>query len=202
MLVTQNDGKPMAKVIDFGIAKATEGRLTDQTLTAFALWVGTPLYLSPEQAALSGSDVDTRSDVYSLGVLLYELLTSSTPLEREQLQNTAFDEIRRIILEEDRPAPSARVRRSGPAMVAVAENRQVSPRRLILLIRGELDWIIGKAIEKDRTRRYGRRRCDGSRHPVLSARRADFRISHVSRLSSLQVYAALQMGPCARRPSS
>src|SRR5262249_11118629 len=107
ILVTSHDGKPVAKVIDFGVAKAVGPRLTQKTIsTRFAQMIGTPLYMSPEQAEMSGLDIDTRSDVYSLGVLLYELLTGTTPFDSERLKKAAFDEIRRIIREEDPPKPS------------------------------------------------------------------------------------------------
>ena len=115
VLVTLHDGVPVAKVIDFGVAKATGQRLTDKTLfTAFAQMVGTPLYMSPEQAELSGLDVDTRSDIYSLGVLLYELLTGTTPFDKTRLRNAGYDELRRIIREEEPPKPSTRISTLGP----------------------------------------------------------------------------------------
>jgi serine/threonine protein kinase/Flp pilus assembly protein TadD len=149
VLVTLYDGTPVPKVIDFGIAKATGQLLTDRTLfTGFGQLVGTPLYMSPEQAALSGLDVDTRSDVYSLGVLLYELLTGTTPFTRERLRTAGLDELRRIIREEEPPRPSTRLSTLGPDAVTA------SARRLSQLLRGELDWLVMKCLEKDRTRRY------------------------------------------------
>jgi serine/threonine protein kinase/tetratricopeptide (TPR) repeat protein len=155
VLVTLHDGTPVPKVIDFGIAKAVGQPLTDKTLvTGFAQMIGTPLYMSPEQAGLSGLDVDTRSDVYSLGVLLYELLTGTTPFEKERLRQSAYDEVLRIIREEEAPKPSTRVSTLGQAAPTVADQRQVDPKRLSRLLRGELDWIVLKALEKDRTRRY------------------------------------------------
>jgi serine/threonine protein kinase/Flp pilus assembly protein TadD len=155
VLVTLHDVVAVPKVIDFGIAKATGQRLTEHTLfTHFAQMVGTPLYMSPEQAGLSGLDVDTRSDVYALGVLLYELLTGTTPFEKERLRHSAYDEILRIIREEEAPKPSTRVSTLGRAAPTVAEQRQVDPKRLGRLLRGELDWIVLKALEKDRARRY------------------------------------------------
>jgi serine/threonine-protein kinase len=156
VLVTLNDGTPAVKVIDFGIAKATGRQLTDKTLfTGFALMIGTPLYMSPEQAALSNIDVDTRSDIYSLGVLLYELLTGTTPLEKERLKEADYDELRRLICEEEPPRPSLRVSTLGVAAAAtVSARRQHHPQRLRRLFRGELDWIVMKALEKDRARRY------------------------------------------------
>jgi serine/threonine protein kinase/tetratricopeptide (TPR) repeat protein len=155
VLVTLHDGTPVVKVIDFGIAKATGQRLTDKTLfTGFAQMIGTPLYMSPEQAALSGLDVDTRSDIYSLGVLLYELLTGTTPVDRERLSRVGYDELRRIINEEEPPRPSTRISTLGRAATILSTQRQSDPKRLSRLFRGELDWIVMKCLEKDRGRRY------------------------------------------------
>jgi serine/threonine protein kinase/tetratricopeptide (TPR) repeat protein len=172
VLVTLHDGAALVKVIDFGVAKALGQQLTDKTLfTGFAQMIGTPLYMSPEQAALSNVDVDTRSDIYSLGVLLYELLTGTTPFDKERLKSAAFDEIRRIIREDEPPKPSTRLSdlgRSGQpngkspvgspgpttSLASIAALRKTEPRKLSQLIRGELDWIVMKALEKDRNRRY------------------------------------------------
>jgi serine/threonine protein kinase len=155
VLVTLNDGTPVVKVIDFGIAKATGQQLTDKTLfTGFAQMIGTPLYMSPEQAALSNIDVDTRSDIYSLGILLYELLTGTTPLEKERLKEADYDELRRLIREEEPPKPSTRISTLGQAATTVSAQRKSDPQRLSRLFRGELDWIVMKALEKDRNRRY------------------------------------------------
>jgi serine/threonine protein kinase/tetratricopeptide (TPR) repeat protein len=155
VLVTLHDGTPVVKVIDFGIAKATGQQLTDKTLfTNFAQMIGTPLYMSPEQAALSGLDVDTRSDIYSLGVLLYELLTGTTPFDRDRLQTAGYDELRRIIREEEPPRPSTRFSTLGQAATTVSVQRKSDPKRLCQLLRAELDWIVMKALEKDRNRRY------------------------------------------------
>jgi tetratricopeptide (TPR) repeat protein len=156
VLVEVHDVQPVVKVIDFGIAKAMGQQLTDKTVyTAVLQMVGTPLYMSPEQAGLSSLDVDTRSDVYSLGVLLYELLTGATPFDREQFKNASYDEMRRIVREEEPPRPSTRLSTIEQAELStIAERRGLEPRRLSQQVRGELDWIVMKALEKDRNRRY------------------------------------------------
>ena len=157
ILVTLHDGVPVPKVIDFGIAKATAGqRLTDKTLfTAFEQFIGTPAYMSPEQAEMSGLDVDTRSDIYSLGVLLYELLTGRTPFDAKELLKSGLDEMRRIIREQEPARPSTRLSTMlAGDLTTVANQRHAEPPKLIHLIRGDLDWIVMKALEKDRTRRY------------------------------------------------
>jgi serine/threonine protein kinase/tetratricopeptide (TPR) repeat protein len=155
VLVTLHDDKVVVKVIDFGVAKATGQQLTDKTLfTNFAQMIGTPLYMSPEQARLSGLDIDTRSDIYALGVLLYELLTGTTPFDRERLRAAGYDEMRRIIREEEPARPSTRLSTPGPTSVTVSANRQSDPKKLTRVLRGELDWIVMKAVEKDRNRRY------------------------------------------------
>ncbi|WP_165250377.1 serine/threonine-protein kinase [Paludisphaera soli] len=155
VLVTVVDGVPTPKVIDFGVAKATGASLTDRSLfTGFHQLIGTPLYMSPEQADLSSADVDTRSDIYALGVLLYELLTGSTPFDRETFAKTAFDEMRRMIREDEPPTPSTRLGSLGERLSTVSSRRGSDPRRLNRAVRGELDWIAMKALEKDRRRRY------------------------------------------------
>ena len=154
ILVAPYDDKPVPKVIDFGLAKAMHQSLTEKTLyTAHEMVLGTPLYMSPEQAQLNNLDVDTRSDIYSLGVLLYELLTGTTPLERKRFKEAAWDEIRRMIREEEPLRPSTRLS-STDTLPSLATFRHTEPAKLKKLVRGELDWIVMKALEKDRTRRY------------------------------------------------
>ena len=156
VLVTLLDVLAVPKVIDFGIAKAFGPQLTDHTqVTGFAQIVGTPLYMSPEQAEMNPLGVDTRSDVYSLGVMLYELLTGKTPFESETLRQEGPDEMRRMIREVDPPQPSVRISTlAAEVLSTVSERRRVDPRKLSQLFRGELDWIVMKALEKDRNRRY------------------------------------------------
>jgi WD40 repeat protein/serine/threonine protein kinase len=155
VLVTVHDTTPVVKVIDFGIAKALGQELTDKTLyTGFAQLIGTPLYMSPEQAGQSGLDIDTRSDIYALGVLLYELLTGTTPFDQERLRTVSYEEMRRIIREEEPARPSVRVSGLGQAGARVFAERQSDPRRLRQLFRGELDWIVMRCLDKDRNRRY------------------------------------------------
>jgi eukaryotic-like serine/threonine-protein kinase len=155
VMVTLHDGEPVPKVIDFGIAKATGQRLTDKTLfTRYEQMIGTPAYMSPEQAAMSGLDVDTRTDIYALGVLLYELLTGVTPFDKETLAKAAFDEIRRLIQEAEPAKPSTRVHALGDKLTDVAKHRQTEPAGLTRQLHGDLDWIVMKALEKDRARRY------------------------------------------------
>ncbi len=154
ILIAQYDDKPVPKVIDFGVAKAISQRLTEQTVfTQYGQIVGTLEYMSPEQAQFNQLDVDTRSDVYSLGVLLYELLTGETPFDKTRLRSAAFDELLRIIREEEPPKPSTRLS-TAEGRASSAANRSMEPAKLSGLIRGELDWIVMKALEKDRTRRY------------------------------------------------
>ena len=156
VLVTLQDGVPVPKVIDFGIAKATEGRLTDATVsTQLQQFLGTPAYMSPEQAGLTGVDIDTRSDIYSLGVLLYELLTGCTPFDARDLAKVGRDAIRRTIREVEPPRPSTRLSTlHGEALTATARQHGTESGRLLKLIRGDLDWIVMKCLEKDRDRRY------------------------------------------------
>ncbi len=154
VLVTMYDDRPVPKVIDFGVAKAIEQRLTERTLfTQFGALVGTFEYMSPEQAEMNAFGVDTRSDIYSLGVLLYELLTGTTPLEKQRLREAAFGELVRLIKEEEPPRPSVRLSSSGD-LPKIAAARKTEPARLSKLVRGEVDWIVMKCLEKDRTRRY------------------------------------------------
>src|SRR4030095_5512804 len=157
ILITLHDGVPVPKVIDFGIAKATcDQRLTDKTIfTAFEQFIGTPAYMSPEQAEMSGLDIDTRSDIYSLGVLLYELLTGKTPFDAETLLRAGLDECRRTIREEEPARPSTRL----PTMLegeldTTTKQRRAEAIKLVHLLRGDLDWVAMKCLDKDRARRY------------------------------------------------
>src|SRR5579864_243843 len=155
VMVTLYDGRPVPKVIDFGVAKAMGQQLTELTLvTGFGNIVGTLEYMSPEQAEMSALGVDTRSDIYSLGVLLYELLTGSTPLTHKRMKEAAYGEILRMIKEEEPPRPSTRLSDSGAALASISANRHTEPAKLATLVRGELDWIVMKTLEKDRNRRY------------------------------------------------
>jgi serine/threonine protein kinase/Tfp pilus assembly protein PilF len=155
VMVTLHDGVPVVKVIDFGIAKATAQKLTEKTLfTAYGQMIGTPAYMSPEQAEMSGLDVDTRSDIYSLGVLLYELLTGTTPIDAAKLRTAGYAEMQRIIREEEPPRPSTRLSSLGDSATIMANNRASDPKHLARLLAGDLDWIVMKALEKDRNRRY------------------------------------------------
>jgi serine/threonine protein kinase len=156
ILVTMQDGMPVPKVIDFGIAKATEQRLTDKTFfTALGDFVGTPAYMSPEQAEMTSLDIDTRSDIYSLGVLLYELLTGKTPFDPRELLAKGIEEMRRTIREDEPRRPSTRLTTMDKGeLTTTAKRRQTDAPKLVHLVRGDLDWIVMKCLEKDRTRRY------------------------------------------------
>ena len=200
VMVTLHDGRPVPKVIDFGIAKATSRRLTEKTLfTEYHQFVGTPAYMSPEQAEMSGLDVDTRSDVYSLGVLLYEILTGTTPFEPRKLREAGYAEITRIIREEDPPTPSTRVSMLGDELDEIARHRRAEPGALRRLLRGDLDWIVMKALEKDRTRRYETAEAlasDVTRHlrsePVLAGPpRASYKLAKFVRRHRLGVVAGM-----------
>lgn len=167
LLVSASDEGPVPKIIDFGIVKATQHRLTDKTLfTRFEQFIGIPIYMSPEQADPNRADVDTRSDVYSLGVVLYELLTGQTPINREELRGTSFDEVRRQVCERQPPTPSTQLATLSQAdRTTIATNRGADPKLLDSLLRRELDWVVMKALEKERTRRY----------PAVSELEADIR---------------------------
>ena len=155
VLVTIQDDRPAPKIIDFGVAKATAQQLSERKLfTELGVLVGTPEYMSPEQAEMGGLDVDTRTDVYALGVLLYEMLTGTLPFASQELRQGGYAGIQRIIREQDPPRPSTRITAPDTDAAAVARNRQSEPRRLLHELRGDLDWITMRAIEKDRTRRY------------------------------------------------
>ena len=198
VLVADYDDQPAPKVIDFGVAKAVEHRLTEKTVfTEFGQVLGTFEYMSPEQAKLNQWDVDTRTDIYSLGVLLYELLAGETPFDRQQLRSAAFDELLRIIREEDPPKPSTRASTSE-SLETIAENRTTEPAKLGTVIRGELDWIVMKALDKDRTRRYDTANslaADIERHlndePVVAGPPlARYRLAKFVKRNKLQVIAA------------
>jgi tetratricopeptide (TPR) repeat protein len=156
VMVTLSGDRPVVKVIDFGIAKAVQGKLTDRTLfTRFEQFIGTPVYMSPEQAAISELDIDTRSDIYGLGILLYELLTGKPPFDAKSLVSAGYEEMRRIIREVEPPRPSTRLRTiAGEDRTTLAKARRIAPEKLSHLVEPDLDWIVMKAIEKDRTRRY------------------------------------------------
>lgn len=155
ILATLHDGRPVVKVIDFGIAKAVNQQLTEKTLfTRFSQMIGTPEYMSPEQAEMSGLDIDTRTDVFSLGVLLYELLTGTTPFDSEYLLSKGYNEMQRIIREEEPVRPSTKVSTLGDSLTEIAKHRRTSPELLCKIIRSDLDWIVMKTLEKDRQRRY------------------------------------------------
>ena len=176
VMVTLHDGRPVPKIIDFGIAKAMNQRLTEKTLfTAYEQFVGTPQYMSPEQAEMSGLDVDTRTDIYALGVILYELLTGTTPFDARKLREAGLDQIHRIIREEEPPRPSTRLSTLGEAATTTAGHHRTDVAGLQRELRGDLDWIVMKALEKDRTRRFetaNSLRLDVERHlasePVLA----------------------------------
>jgi len=156
ILIAIQDGKAVPKIIDFGVAKATAQSLTERTMyTELGMLIGTPEYMSPEQAEMSGQNIDTRTDIYSLGAILYELLVGALPFDPKELRRAGFDEIRRKIREEDPPKPSTRLSTMGDASTVQAHNRRTESPSLIRQIRGDLDWITMKTLEKDRTRRYG-----------------------------------------------
>ena len=155
VMATIHNGEPFIKIIDFGVAKAINQELTEKTLfTSYGQLVGTPQYMSPEQGQISSVDVDTRSDVYSLGVLLFELLTGSTPLSPKRLRESGYDEMRRIIREEDSPKPSEHLRAMESNLTDVAQNRSSNPSGVKRFLAGDVDWIVMQTLDKDRDRRY------------------------------------------------
>ena len=206
VMVTHHDGKPVPKVIDFGIAKATNQRLTEKTLfTRYAHIIGTPAYMSPEQAELSDLDIDTRSDIYSLGVLLYELLTGTTPFSEEELRKAGYVEMQRVIREQEPVKPSTKLSTLGDTLTDIAKCRNCTPDLLRKAIRGDLDWIVMKSLEKDRVRRYETTSSlaeDIRRHlesePVLArGPAAAYRLGKFLRRHRSQVLAALALAVIA-----
>ena len=201
-MITLYDGKPVPKVIDFGVAKATEQKLTERTLfTQYGTMVGTLEYMSPEQAEMNALGVDTRSDIYSLGVLLYELLTGSTPLSHKRVKEAAYAEVLRMIREEEPPKPSTRLSDSGEALASISDQRHMEPAKLTKLMRGELDWIVMKTLEKDRNRRYETAAALRRRRRAVSERRASAGLPAIGGVPVPEIRAAKQgrRADCGRR---
>ena len=208
VMVAHHDGRAVPKVIDFGIAKAINQRLTERTLfTRYAHVIGTPAYMSPEQAELSDLDIDTRSDIYSLGILFYELLTGTPPFSEEELRKAGYLEMQRIIREQEPLKPSTKLGTLGRTLTDIAKRRRSTPELLRKMLRGDLDWIVMKALEKDRTRRYETASAlalDVQRHladePVLARapgmlyRLRKFVRRHRSRLATVTVVTILAIG--------
>ncbi len=194
VLVAEYDDHAVPKVIDFGVAKATAQKLTERTMfTEFGQVLGTIEYMSPEQAKFNQLDIDTRSDIYSLGVLLYELLTGSTPFARKRLHEAAFDEMLRIIREEEPPKPSTRLITTDQ-LLCIAANRGSEPKKLSGLVRGELDWVVMKALEKDRNRRYETANSFAADIAAVFERRAGAGLPAIGHVSLPQIRPAEQGG--------
>ena len=196
------DGKPIPKIIDFGVAKALHQQLTEKTMfTQFGAIVGTLEYMSPEQAEMDAMGTDTRSDIYSLGVLLYELLTGTTPMDGKKLRSLGYAEMLKTIREVDPPKPSTRLSQSAHDLANISAKRHTEPRRLQKLIAGDLDWIVMKCLEKDRTRRYETANGLAHGHPAAPARRSGHRLARRDSSTSCKRWCGGTSWPARRQPA-